>query len=463
MDEKDQFQEQGEGEQQYYPGAPPYQGPPPPPRSGLSKRGWTVVAVVLGILIICVVIGAGIAIDRLLFSHDKGSGEFKLENSTSYQEALFDIKRYFYRDYSEQKITDAAKLAVEKAKKKGVKSRDKLEDIGLTALAGALHDERSGYLTAEENKSFSEDLKGSFYGVGITLRLEKEQDRPEVFSIIKGSPSERAGIKKDDLILSVDGKDTKGKKIDEVIHMIRGKEGTRVTLKVKRPSTNKVIDFKMTREKIKIPDLETEILDGRYGWLRLFNFSSGVGAKLRSAIADMKKKGVQGFILDVRDDPGGLLVEAVNVARLFMKDGVIVSYQTKGQKKADEAATGTAETDLPLVVLTNGGSASSSEIVAGAVKDRKRGVLVGSKTYGKGSVQRIFQLANKGGMKLTVSLYYLANGESIDGKGIDPDVVVEDKEDPKREDRLQLDKAKEVLQELIQGRPVTEEILRPAA
>jgi carboxyl-terminal processing protease len=178
----------------------------------------------------------------------------------------------------------------------------------------------------------------------------------------------------------------------------------------------------------------------------------------------MQQKGVKGFILDLRNDPGGLLEEAVKVTSLFVNDGLVVSYQTKGERSINENASGGAETTLPLVVLTNGGSASSSEITTGALKDRGRAVLVGSKTYGKGSIQRVFQLSNQGAAKLTIALYHLPNGESIDGKGIQPDIVVNEiKDDPTKTEQLQLDKAKEVLNNLIQGKPATGEILLLAA
>jgi carboxyl-terminal processing protease len=181
-------------------------------------------------------------------------------------------------------------------------------------------------------------------------------------------------------------------------------------------------------------------------------------------VKDLQEKGAKGFILDLRNNPGGLLDEAVKVTSVFVNGGLVVSYQIKGQKKVDENASGGAETDLPLVVLANGGSASSSEITAGALKDRGRAVLVGSKTYGKGSVQKLYELDNQGAAKLTIALYYLPDGESIDGKGIQPDVPVqENKDDPAATEQLQLDTAKQVLNNLIEGKPPTGEVFLLAA
>jgi carboxyl-terminal processing protease len=450
---------------QYAPQGPPAGGPPydlPPQKSGgMSRRNKVVLSVVVVFLVLAGLLVAGVVIDRVFYSSSKAD-QFSLEASPVYQETLFNIKNYFYRDYSEAKIKAAANLAVEKAKKKGVKDTDELLNTGLDALVNALGDPHSNYLSPEENKRLAQDLSGSFYGVGFTLRTDKASKRPKVVTVIKGSPSEKAGIKANDTIMSVDGKDTKGEALDSVVLRIRGKKGTKVKLKVERDG--KPMEFTITREKISIPDFESEIVDGNIGVLRLLEFDSGVSEKVRAAVKDMQAKGVKGFILDMRNDPGGLLDEAVKVTSIFSNQGPVVSYQTKGRDKVTENASGNAETSLPLVVLTNGGSASASEITAGALKDNGRAVLVGSKTYGKGSVQKVFELSNQGAAKLTIALYYLPNGESIDGKGIQPDVVVDEiKDDPTTTEKLQLDKAKEVLNNLLQGKPATGELILLAA
>ena len=234
--------------------------------------------------------------DRVFFNEEKASGqEFKLSDSKSYQEALFDIERYFYRDFSRAKITAAAEKAVEKAKKKGETDASKLEDIGLSALIAALDDQHTSYLTAEENKRLNEDIQGSFYGVGFMLRLDKELDRPRVYSVMKDSPSERAGIKKDDVIYKVDGWDTKGQNLDVVVSRIRGKKGTTVVLEVKRDDEKELRTFKIKREKINIPELETEIMDGRYGYLHVFSFNAGIGQRVRDGGRGHAAEGCQGI------------------------------------------------------------------------------------------------------------------------------------------------------------------------
>lgn len=482
-----------QGQQYYQQPQPQYGGPAqPPPRRGMSRGSKILVGILLGILVIGALVGIGFVIDKTLFK--SSASNFSLQDQPSYREALFDIKSYYFKPYVEAKIVTAANAAVESAKKKGVTSTTELTNTGITALVKALGDAHSEYLTPSENRRMEQDLSGSFFGVGFTLRLENvtgpnkgmpapppangstpnsttpnsttpntttpnnqqpvspgPNTRPAVVSVIKGSPSEKAGIKPGDIIMSVDGQDTLGESLDAVVLRIRGKQGTKVDIKISR--NGKPLDFVMTREKIQIPDFESELVDGKYGVLKLYEFNQGVGQKVRAAVKDLQAKGAQGFILDLRNDPGGLLDEAVQVASVLIPSGTIVLFQTKGQPKVDETAKGGAETDKPLVVLTNGGSASSSEIVTGALKDHNRAVLVGTKTYGKGSVQKVYNVGDGGAVKLTISLYYLPNGESIDGKGITPDIVVVNKNDPAAEETMQMDKAKQVLQNIIDGKP----------
>jgi len=425
------------------------------------------IAIVV-IVIIAVLFGAGYAVDRLVFS--KKSTNFELSQSRSYRKALSDIQNYFYRAFSTTKIEAAAQAAVAKDKKNGVTSVTKLENDGINALMNALNDPHTQYLTAEENARLSEDINGSFYGVGIVLRETgaKGDRRPQVFDIIKNSPAAKGGVKKQDIIMSVDGKDTKNVNLDVVVSEIRGNNGTKVTLAIKRAGSSsavapKTLIFRLTREKVQIPEIESSILNGNQGYIKVYNFDTDISTKVRAAVKDLTAKGAKGFILDLRSNPGGLLDEAVNVSSIFVNNGVIVSYKQKGQQKVDLKAQGNAETALPLVTMINGASASAAEITAGALKDLGRTTLVGSKSYGKGSVQKIYPLANGGGAKITIALYYLPNGESIDGKGIQPDVKVEVKNDLTAEEKAQLDAAQKVLNNMIQGKPPTVEKLAPAA
>ncbi len=420
----------------------------------MKRSSAIILGIVVALLAIGALVGIGFAIDKTVFK--KSAANFNLSNQPIYNEALFDIKSYFYRPFSEAKITAAANAAVAKAKKKGVTSTTELTNIGVTALVNALGEPHSEYLTPTQNKRLEQDLSGTFYGVGFTLREDK--GRPMVVSVIKGSPSDKAGIKAGDIIMSVDGKDTKGESLDTVVLQIRGKQGTKVKLGVMRGT--KTTTYSITREKIQIPDFESKMVDGKYGLLTLYEFNKGVGDKVRAAVKDLQAQGAQGFILDLRNNPGGLLDEAVNVASVFLPPGTpIVAIQNKGQKRTEYVARGGQETTKPLVILANSGSASASEIVTGALKDDGRAVVVGTKTYGKGSVQNVFTTGEGGAVKLTISLYYLPKGESIDGKGITPDVVVAVKGDPAKEDTAQMDMAKHVLQNMIDGKPPTSLLL----
>jgi carboxyl-terminal processing protease len=434
----------------------------PLPPEGMSRRKKVAIGVSIVVLLIAALLVAGVVIDRLVFK-EKEAESFELASSPAYKDALFNIRNYYYRSFSEEKITAAAEKAVKEKQDKGVTDPDKLLNTGLTALIKALDDQHSGYLTPNANKRLSEDLSGSFYGVGFTLRLDEKLDRPKVVTVIKGSPADRAGIKSGDVIMAVDGEDTKGEALDSVVLRIRGQKGTKVKLDVERKG--KPMEFEITREKIDIPDFESEMIDGDIGVLRLFEFNDGVGEKVRSGVRDLQQKGAKGFILDLRNNPGGLLDEAVNVTSVFVPEGSpVVSYRTKGEKKVTEYAKGGQETDLPLVVLTNGGSASSSEITAGALRDLDRAVLVGSKTYGKGSVQKVYELENGGAAKLTVALYFLPNGDSVDNAGLEPRIkVAEIKDDQEKTEQMQLDKAKEVLSNLVEGKPPTGEVFLLAA
>lgn len=420
----------------------------------MSRTSKIIIGILIGILVVGGLVVAGFAVDKALFKNN--AANYSLQDQPVYRETLFNIKSYYFKPYEENKIVAAANAAVAKDKKKGVTNTTKLTNDGINAMVNALGDPHSQYLTAVENKRLNQDLSGVFYGVGFTLKLQNK--RPKVVSVIKGSPSDKAGIKAGDVIMSVDGKSTLGESLDSVVLRIRGKQGTKVKIDITR--NGKPMSFTITRAKIQIPDFESELQDGKYGVLKLYEFNKGVGQKVRQAVKDLTAKGAQGFILDLRNDPGGLLDEAVQVPSVFIPDGTIVSYQTKGQKKVDMTAQGGVETNKPLVVLINGGSASSSEIVTGALKDRGRATLVGTKSYGKGSVQKVFDMGSGAAVKLTISLYYLPNGESIDGKGIVPNVVVSDK-DPAKEETLQNDAAKHVLQNLIEGKPATSWFVEP--
>ncbi|MDI6712057.1 MAG: S41 family peptidase [Anaerosomatales bacterium] len=301
----------------------------------------------------------------------------------------------------------------------------------------SLDDPYAMYFDKQHYKYFQEQTDGAFYGIGITI--SDRDGQPYVVTVLPGTPAERAGLKPDDEIVSIDGLKREKWDLDEVVRRIRGEEGTKVTLEIRRKGSKQLLKFTITRARIEVPNIEKKRIDGVVGYIRLYSFNEHSEEDLRAAIEELSKQGAKGFVLDLRDNPGGLLSESVDVLSLFVKDGVAVTVDARNPRD-DEVfrVSGDTVTDAPLVVLVNENSASASEIVAGALQDYKRAVLVGVKTFGKGSVQQIEPLSFGGAVKLTIAHYLTPKGRSIDKVGVTPDVVV--KMDPQD----QADEAKDV-------------------
>ena len=289
-------------------------------------------------------------------------------------------------------------------------------------------DIHSMFLTPDEFNNFQAETRGSFGGIGISISIVN--DILTIISPIEDTPGWKAGLKAGDQILGIDGKSTEGIALTDAVNLLRGKKGTKVTITIMREGWKSPRDFTLVREIIKIQSVKYEIMDGNIAYIRISEFQERTATDLKDALDDiMDQTGgkVTGVILDLRNDPGGLLAKSIEVADLFIKEGVIVSV--KGRDPGSNAVF-TAHEDgtmpnFPMVVLVNGGSASASEIVAGALKDLKRAILVGTKTFGKGSVQTILSLPDGSGLKITTAKYYTPSGISIHEVGIVPDIVVE--------------------------------------
>ncbi len=296
------------------------------------------------------------------------------------------------------------------------------------AIQGMLStlDPHTVYFPAEVYKAFNSDTKGLFGGVGIEVSVK--DGVLTVVAPLMGSPAWDAGIKSGDRILSIDGKSTKYMSLGEAVLLMRGSIGKKISLSIWRQG--KVHMVALTRSLIKVPGVKTEDLGEGYGLFRITSFQEGVAKQLKREIDDFQKAHgeLKGIILDVRDNPGGLLGEAVKICDFFLKDGVIVS--TKGRtsetevKRAHEAGT---MANFPIIVLINNGSASAAEILAGALKDQNRAKLMGLKSFGKGSVQTVINLDNGDAVKITIAHYFTPSNKMIDGKGIDPDVLLDKK------------------------------------
>lgn len=313
----------------------------------------------------------------------------------------------------------------------------KESDLIEAALRGMLQslDPYSDYYTKEEAESMYGNLLGTFSGIGV--HIEEKDGYINVVKILKGQPAEKAGLKKDDLIISVDDIDIKDIGLTKVSAMIKGPKDTKVKLGIKRGE--KLLTIEVTRKIILINPVHYEILEKDIGYIQLDEFNTQTTLEINKALKEFDNKRIKKIILDLRDNPGGLLDQAISASKLFVPRGPIVHVREKGKALVTHTST-LAKSKYKLVVLVNENSASASEIFAGAIKDRKVGTLVGTKTFGKGLVQSIYPILDGSMIKLTIAEYLTPNKISINGKGIEPDILVENTEED-----LQLLKAIEIL------------------
>jgi carboxyl-terminal processing protease len=290
-------------------------------------------------------------------------------------------------------------------------------------------DPHSSYLKPEEFQDLQEETSGAFSGVGIEITIK--DGILTVVSPIEGTPAEKAGIKANDLIVEIDGKKTKDMTSDEAIKLLRGTKGSKVTITIQREGWDNLRPFALTRDIIPLHSVKASFLAPGFAYFRITNFQSHTTRDFKQELADLQKKQtIRGLILDLRNNPGGLLNQAVSISDIFLKQGTIVSTKgrTEDQNMLFSAHDTTDDTGIPMVVLVNEGSASASEIVAGAIQDHKRGVIVGTRTFGKGSVQTIIPLPDGAGLRMTTAKYYTPANRSIQALGISPDVEVPDQD-----------------------------------
>ncbi|MEY3462293.1 MAG: Carboxyl-terminal-processing protease [Cyanobacteriota bacterium] len=290
-------------------------------------------------------------------------------------------------------------------------------------LAG-LDDPYTRFMDPREFKEMQIDTSGELSGVGIQLSLDKDTKELVVVSPIEGSPASRAGVQPRDVITAIDGKSTKGMSTEDAVKLIRGQAGTSVTLTLRRKA--QTLQVPLTRERIELHAVDHQInttpAGVKVGYIRLKQFNANATKDMRLAVQELEAKGVQGYVMDLRSNPGGLLMASVEIARQWLNEGTIVSTKTRNGITDVKRATGRALTDKPLVVLVNEGSASASEILSGALQDNRRAVLVGQKTFGKGLVQSVRGLSDGSGMTVTIAKYLTPSGRDIHKHGIAPDV-----------------------------------------
>jgi carboxyl-terminal processing protease len=307
-----------------------------------------------------------------------------------------------------------------------VKDQELIENAINGMLTGL--DPHSSYMNAEAFRDMQVTTSGQFGGLGI--EVQEENGFIRVISPIDDTPASRAGVKSGDLILSLDGQSVQGMALKDAVDKMRGSPNSKITLTVKREGVDKPFDIPMQREIIHIQVVKSRLLDGNLGYIRVTTFSDNTDSSLRKAYADLKQQSgnkLKGIVLDLRNNPGGLLDQGVAVADDFINNGEVLSTRARHPDDSQrwDAKGGDITGGLPMVVLINGGSASAAEIVAGAIQDHHRAILVGTRSFGKGSVQTVIPLPGNGAMRLTTARYYTPSGRSIQGLGITPDVAVQ--------------------------------------
>ena len=348
------------------------------------------------------VLGVTLALGHgVVGARDNSAEVLPLEQLRTFSDVFARIKRNYVEDVSDEVLLEHA----------------------IRGMLSGL-DPHSSYLNTEQFNELRIGTSGEFGGLGIEVGME--DGFVKVVSPIDDTPAERAGMLTGDLIIRLDDKPVKGLSLNDAVKLMRGKPGSDIELTVVREGEDKPLTITITRAVIQVTSVKTRMLEDNFGYVRISHFQTKTTADMLKAIDKMKQDNdLQGMVLDLRNNPGGVLSAAVGVSDAFLQDGLIV--YTDGREEDSKLRYSASQGDVldgaPLVVLVNGGSASASEIVAGAMQDHGRGVVMGNKTFGKGSVQTIQNLANGGAVKLTTARYYTPNGRSIQAEGIDPDIV----------------------------------------
>ena len=289
-------------------------------------------------------------------------------------------------------------------------------------LVEALGDPYSTYYSSEELKELQDKTEGIYYGIGAYVGIDADTSLPRLTGIIEGTPAQESGLRAGDLLYKVDGEEVQGLELTQVVSKIKGEEGTSVHLTIIREGATDYLEVDVVRRKVESPTVNQKMLDGGIGYIQIPEFDTVTLDQFTEALAVCRGSGMKGLILDLRGNPGGNLNTVCDIAREILPKGLIVYTEDKDGKRSEYTCDGTKEMKEPLVVLVDSGSASASEILAGAVKDYGIGTLVGTTTFGKGIVQRIISLSDGSAVKLTVSNYYTPNGNNIHKIGIEPDI-----------------------------------------
>jgi carboxyl-terminal processing protease len=368
----------------------------------MSRKSRSVFTLAIGIIVgMAVSVGGGVLAER-----DRMEDSLPWEEARLLAEVLERVKQEYVEPVEDRALIESA-------------VRGMVTDL----------DPHSQFLDPEEYEEIRISTTGNYTGVGLEVNMER--GKVSVVAPIEGTPAARAGLRSGDVILRIDDIIVDERNVNDTIGRMRGKPGTRVKITVARENEDEPIDFSLIRSHVQVSSVRTEILDRSFGYIRVTHFSETTYRDLRKAVTDIEANAagdLQGVILDLRDNPGGVLEAAVDVADAFLAGGVIVTANGRGHDATfrHEAQSGDLLDGRLLVVMVNGGSASASEIVAGALQDNERATIVGARTFGKGSVQTVMPLSNGRAIKLTTSRYYTPSGDTIQGEGITPDIIFEE-------------------------------------
>ncbi|MBO5242039.1 MAG: S41 family peptidase [Lachnospiraceae bacterium] len=304
-------------------------------------------------------------------------------------------------------------------------TKEDLETGLYRGILEATGDPYSEYYTPEELEELQESSSGIYYGIGAYIGLDPKTQYCKISGVIEGTPAEESGLMAEDLIVKVDGQDTFGMETTEVVKLVKGEENTDVVLTIARTGEKDYLEITVTRRRVEAPTVNYEMLDDGIAHIEIMQFEEVTGDQFEEKLAKAREDGMKSLVLDLRGNPGGTLQSVVEVARALLPEGLIVYMEDKKGKRVEYACDGKNQLDVPLVVLINENSASAAEILAGAIKDYEIGTLVGTTTFGKGIVQKVFGITDGSGMKLTISHYYTPKGNDIHKVGVTPDEELE--------------------------------------
>ena len=410
-----------------------------------KKKGSTVKGIVIGVIgtlliswtginVACLATNSQILITNKESADDGEGAVLDADTVSKINELTAYTKLYYYDDIENEKLQDGL----------------------YTGLIDGLGDKYSVYYNEEDYQALQISTTGQYYGIGAGLSQDKDTMVVTVNKVYEGTPSESAGLLKDDVIVSVDGTEAASMELSELVKLIRGEKGTTVHLEIYRPSTEENLSFDVERQDITLPSVSHKMFEDGIGYVHIDSFETETAAQFEEAVKDLENQGMKALIIDVRYNPGGMVTAVVQILDDILPEGTVVYTEDKNGNRQDYTSSGDTYLDYPIAVLINGESASASEILAGAIKDYQYGTLIGTTTFGKGIVQTIFPLEDGDAVKLTTAKYFTPNGNYIHGVGIEPDIELEyeylDKDATSYDEAYdnQIQKAIEVLKDKIQ-------------